>query len=303
MSECLVATRLLDTTLGRDTDSLARWRAAAAASGKLGEELDRGNLGALTLAEHVIDDREGLLDIVDALVLTKLVLQLSENIDRGLVGTDLVARGNGFTGLLDGGARRRETTEQVESIHLGLLERDFVGSAWITGLDDIELAQNQVDLAALPESRVVRRALVVLATEERPVPDSASAGLVATKVVRDDLARQVEHVLTSLALRELIVHTDELAVDMVTDLSIVILGVAILSSLFVRLIAKLIVDKLVVDKLIVDVGDGSVSTLRSLQGGVIDRGRRREDITEAHSRADGVHVVEGTRSGGDNGRR
>lgn len=99
----------------------------------------------------------------------------------------------------------------IETRFLGLLEGDVVGSARELLLDDLELAEDELDFANLPLGLIVGRTLIVLAAEEGPVGDVAGTRLVAAKVVGDDLARQVLGVLASHAASVLVVHAEELA--------------------------------------------------------------------------------------------
>ena len=78
-------------------------------------------------------------------------------------------------------------------------------------LDNLELAQDELYLARLPLCFVVGCALVVLATEEGPIRDVASAGLVAAKVISGDFAREVFGVLASLATSVFVVEANKLA--------------------------------------------------------------------------------------------
>ena len=74
-------------------------------------------------------------------------------------------------------------------VGLRLLQGDIIRSTWKLGFDDVELAEDELNLADLPLLFVVSRTLVVLATEEGPVGDIAGACFVAAEVIGDDLAR------------------------------------------------------------------------------------------------------------------
>jgi hypothetical protein len=100
------------------------------------------------------------------------------------------------------------------------------------------LTINQGDLADLPLGLVVGGALVVLAAEERPVCDVAGAGLVAAKMIGDDLARELLGVLTGDTASVLVVEADELALR-VRD----VLSGVVESGVKVGILVKLVLSK------------------------------------------------------------
>jgi hypothetical protein len=82
-------------------------------------------------------------------------------------------------------------------------------------IDRIELLHDQSDLTGLPRRFAVCSALVVLATGQRPVFNLASTGFVATEVIRNHLARQLESVLARDTPSLGIVGAVELAVNVI----------------------------------------------------------------------------------------
>jgi hypothetical protein len=141
---------------------------------------------AFILLEHLGDLVDKVLYLLAGLTAASPLIQLTEDVNGSLKGLGRIRRDlQGGILLLD--PRSDLTGELVETILFGLLHHDVVGCTGEVLLDDVELTKNEVDLAKLPLGLVVSRALVVLATEQGPVSDIASASLVAAKVVRDDL--------------------------------------------------------------------------------------------------------------------
>lgn len=178
---------------------------------EVGKELDRGDLVHSLVLDHKKDALDDLLDLLNRLALAKVVVELTENVDRGF---EVLADGGSDTlcGLGSGHARSDLAGVLVEARLLRLLEVDVVSRTRELILNHVELTVDKVKLADLPKLLVVCGALVVLAAEEGPIVDVASAGLVATEVVGDHLARQVLGVLAGLAAVVLIIDADELAV-------------------------------------------------------------------------------------------
>lgn len=185
---------------------------------QLREKLDGGHGFGLLFLEHLGDDVHGILDFRNGLALADVLVEFSEDVDRSLEGL-ASDRCHGSCSVLFTHALGDLAGELVDAVLLGLLQGDVVGGTWELGLDDIELAKDELDLADLPELLVVRSALVVLATEERPIGEIARASLVATEVVGNDLARERQCVLTGATLAVLVVHANKLTLDQIIVVS------------------------------------------------------------------------------------
>jgi hypothetical protein len=164
------------------------------------------------LLEHLKDDVDNLLGVLVGLAVANPLIKLTEDVDRGLEGLARDRR-DALCSNLFVDTRSNLTRELVETGLFGLLERHVVGGTWEVPLDDLELTQNEVDLADLPLGLVVSSALIVLAAEERPVNNVASAGLVTTEMIGDDLAREILGILAGDTAKVLIVKAEELALS------------------------------------------------------------------------------------------
>lgn len=138
--------------------------------------------------QHLVDDVHCIFYLTHRLSFAKVLIKLPKNVNGSF---ESLAR-SGRHGVCSFGgthATGNLTGELVKTILLRPLERNIVGCAWVLTLDDIELTENELDLAQLPEIFVIGSALIVLATEEGPVGDIAGACFVAAEVIGDDLAR------------------------------------------------------------------------------------------------------------------
>lgn len=192
---------------------------------EVGEELDRRNLLGGLVCDHFEDALNHDLDLINRLVLAQVQIKLAKDLDWCLkvLARD---RSDSIGGILVGPAGGDLARVLVEASLLRLLEVDIVGCARELLLDDTKLAMDQVELPNLPELLVVGRTLVVLAAEEGPVGNIARTSLVAAKVVRDDLAREVKTVLASEAARGFVVLADEVALVIgdILDIARLIVG-------------------------------------------------------------------------------
>lgn len=176
------------------------------------QKLNRRDLFALVRLKHLENDIDNLLDLVVALAAAKPLVQLAQYID-GCFKVLARDRRNALLGSLARQSRSDVARVLVQARFLRLLQRNVVRGAWELLLDDVELAEDELDLADLPLCFVVGCALVVLAAEQRPVGNVARAGFVAAKVIGNDLARQVFGVLARLATCVFVVHANELTMD------------------------------------------------------------------------------------------
>lgn len=98
--------------------SLRRLNFGGFGGSDLREELDGGDLVALIVTEHGVDDGHDILDLVDGLTRAEFVLKLTKCIDRSLEGFDFGVGSDDGTGIRDGHAGVDRAGEEVEAVHL-----------------------------------------------------------------------------------------------------------------------------------------------------------------------------------------